>query len=148
MKFTSSSPNSKKSSHYEWTNRLQQKYFFGWIVLLTCLYICNKNSFYCGSIRWFLWFLIRQAHIAWLMATMATEPPYPRSFNLTLKNDSNINFNIEIHKRVVDGPDMEQKVTEKVCRTFGINSRDVQSKASCVTRIVSIVRSPTELTTL
>ena len=58
---------------------------------------------------------------------MATEPPYPRCFNITLKDDSTKNFNIEIHKRVVDGPDMEQKVTEKVCRTFGINSRDVQS---------------------
>ena len=51
----------------------------------------------------------------------------PRCFNVTLKDDSTKNFNIEIHKRVVDGPDMEQKVTEKVCRTFGINSRDVQS---------------------
>ena len=61
------------------------------------------------------------------MAAMATEPPYPRCFNLTLKDDSTKNFNIVIHKRVVDGSDMEQKVTEKVCRTFGINSRDVQS---------------------
>ena len=60
-------------------------------------------------------------------AGMATEPPYPRCFNLTLKDDSTKNFNIEIHKRVVDGPDMEQKVTEKVCRTFGINSGDIQS---------------------
>ena len=60
-------------------------------------------------------------------AGMATEPPYPRWFNLTLKDDSTKNFNIVIHKRVVDGSDMEQKVTEKVCRTFGIHSRDVQS---------------------
>ena len=60
-------------------------------------------------------------------AWRATEPPYPRCFNLTLKDDSIKNVNIVIHKRVVDGSDMEQKVTEKVCRTFGINSRDVQS---------------------
>ena len=78
---------------------------------------------------------------------MATEPPYPRCFNLTLKDDSTKNFNIVINKRVVDDPDMmEQKVTEKVCRTFGINSRDVQSV--CFTRIVSTVRSATELTNL
>ena len=61
------------------------------------------------------------------MAAMATEPPYPRCFNLTLKDDSTKIFNIEIHKRVVDWADMEQKVTEKVCRTFGIDSRDVKS---------------------
>ena len=62
-----------------------------------------------------------------MAAAMAIEPPYPRCFNLTLKGDPSKNFNIDINKRVADAPDMEQKVTEKVCRTFGITSRDVQS---------------------
>ena len=61
------------------------------------------------------------------MAAMATEPPYPLCFNLTLKGDPSKNFNIDINKRVADAPDMEQKVTEKVCRIFRINPRDVQS---------------------
>ena len=60
-------------------------------------------------------------------AAMAIEPPYPRCFNLTLKGDPSKNFNIDINKRVADAPDMEQKVTEKVCRTFEINPRNVQS---------------------
>ena len=44
-----------------------------------------------------------------------------------MKGDPNTNFNIDINKRVAAAPDMEQRVTEKVCRTFGITSRDVQN---------------------
>ena len=76
--------------------------------------------------------------------TMATEPSFTRSLRLALKDYPNISYSIQIHKRVADALDMEQKVMEKVCRTFGINSSEVERR--CFTRFVATGRSPTELT--
>ena len=61
------------------------------------------------------------------MARMVTEPPYPLEFELTLKGDPNNNFYIDINERTARADDVKQKITEKVCETFGINSCDVQS---------------------
>ena len=55
---------------------------------------------------------------------MVTEPPYPLEFELTLKGDPNKNFYIDINERTARADDVKQKITEKVCETFGINSCD------------------------
>ena len=78
---------------------------------------------------------------------MVTEPPHPLEFELTLKGDPNKNFYIDINERTARADDVKQKITEKVCETFGINSCDVQSVKFHEKRLNRMSPTP-ELTTL